>query len=309
MRGSGTARHGLTGGGGTTPSRVHLIALVAAVGLLGTACEGPSGPGPIHTPARPDTATTTPAEDPPSKDPASPATWTCPEPLEPLSFTADTAEEHAQLGTLRGCTDNVMVTNITNVSKDQVWVVDGFHWTRPATNPKIRLYRSYVRHVAGNGLMTLEPGATANFTAPPGKVRLRLSSPVQSSWSAYALLLDTAQEKGVDLVDEAVAKQKSTGAMLYTCFRAGWEVGSDIHQSIEDPDQHLRKALGLEDEVGACAKKVNELESESARQQRQPPVEVKRLAVKTKPQSSWAARTGSVLKFAAKKVVTRGRGG
>ena len=282
---------------------------MVAVGLLVTACEGPAASGPIRLPTVPGTVTTTPADDPPSKDPASPAPWTCPPPLRPLSFTGGTVEERAQLGTLRGCTDNVLVTKISNVSRDQVWVVDGFHWTRRSKNPKVRLYRSYVRHVAGTELMTLEPGVTADFTVPPSRVRLRLSGPVQSSWSAYALLLDTAQEKGVDLVDEAVKKQKSTGAMLYTCFRTGWEVGSTIRQSTEDPDQDLRKALGLEDEVGACAKKVNELESQSTRQQRQPPVEVERLAVKTKPQSSWAARTGSVLKFAAKKLVTRGRGG
>jgi hypothetical protein len=228
---------------------------------------------------------------------------------KPFEWTATTPEVRAQLHTLSGCTDNVRLTRVTNVSTDRVWVIDHFDWTYTAPNPKIRLYRDYVTHVSGKQLMTLEPGMTANLPAAPNEVQLRLDSFVQSSWDAYELLIDTAKEKSVDLVDEAIKKPKTRGALLYTCFHTGWKIGDTMSKATEAPDQALRDALLLGDEIGGCTDKVAELEAEFRNQNQTPPLQLADLKIKTRPQSTWAIETGPLLKAAIRRIATRGRGG
>jgi hypothetical protein len=157
--------------------------------------------------------------------------------------------------------------------------------------------------------MTLEPGTTADLRDLPSQVHLRLDSFVQSSWDGYELLIDTAKEKSVDLVDDTIKERKTTGALLYTCFRTGWEVGDTINKATEAPDQSLRDALLLGDEIGGCTDKVAELEAEFRYQNQTPPLQLEDLKFRTRPQSAWAVETSPLLKAAIRKIATRGKGG
>jgi hypothetical protein len=281
--------------------RAQVIGLLTASCLLLAGCTSVAGSAPGRTLVT--SGVEAPALAPPDIVPSEAVN------CRPFGWRATTPEVRAQLHTLNGCTDNLRLTRVTNVSTDLVWIIDGFQWDEASADPKIWLYRDYVSRVNGRPLMTLEPGTTADLRALPSQVHLRLDSFVQSSWDGYELLIDTAKEKSVDLVDDTIKERKTTGALLYTCFRTGWEVGDTINKATEAPDQALRDALLLSDEIGGCTDKVAELEAEFQNQSQTPPLQLEDLRIKTQPRSTWAAETSPLLKAAIRRLATRGKSG